>query len=152
MTLPPEPTGLKQHRSETRRFIWLPLLGAVGVIFLITLLLIVPQDGNAPFRLQAMGSLILTILCLLPLVLIGLMFYVIMVALVVGANRLHSMAIPPLQRLELMAAQMRTRVQGYTLRANAGAVKFGALLAPLDGMFGRLENILKETDNGNQEG
>jgi hypothetical protein len=152
MTAPSEPTGLKQHRYETRRMIWLPLLGAAGVIVLLTMLLVVPQDANAPFRLQAMGSIILTVMCLLPLVLIALMFYVIMVALAVGVSRLHGIALPPLQRLELMLGQLRTRVQGYAVRANQGALKFGAVLAPLDGMFGRLEKMLKETDDGNQEG
>lgn len=147
MTLPP-PTGaqagLQQHRRESRIQLWLPLLGAFVLPILLALLLILPQDAGTADRAAAVASLFLIVACLIPGILLLLAVYGLAVAGILGMNMVHRMSIPPLQRVELLTFQTRQKVEGWSARANRSALRWGALLAPLDGFFTRIERSVKE--------
>jgi len=152
MIPPDEATrGLRTHRRETRLYLWLPLARAVLLTVLLALALILPQDELTGARAQAVASIALIVMCLLPGVVLALGLYAVMVASIVGMNRLHRMSIPPIQRVEKLAFEARQRVSAWSQRANQSAVRWGALMAPLDQVFIRIETVLKEASRDRSE-
>lgn len=147
MTAPPprHEDGRTIHRRETRWQIWLPFSLVALLMLGLFLVLFLPQDANAGYRAEAVANVFVTLFVLCPGVVVLFGLYILVVACVAGVAKLHDKALPPLQRLEQLAASARTRVSTWTTRANHSGVRFGALLAPLETMFHELEKFAKET-------
>lgn len=147
-SLPPtHEEGISIHRRETRWQIWLPFALLALLMLILLFVLVLPQDVNTRFRAEAVANIFVTVFLICPGILLLFGIYVLMVAGVVGVNRLHDGVLPPLQRLERLSGQARAKVNGWAMRANQSAVHLGAVLAPLETLFDHLEKFTKESND-----
>jgi Na+/phosphate symporter len=152
VTTPPNEArkGVQQHHREARWQLWLPFAGAVLLPVVLSLLLLLQDEGTAA-RAQAVASVALIAVCLLPGIVLALLLFSLLMVLIVWLDRLHRMTIPPLQRVEQIAYQARLKVDSWAQRANQSALRWGSFLAPLDQFFVRLEELLKEHQHDREQ-
>ncbi len=96
---------LKQHRRETWRKIYLPVLIPTGLLILgmVVLFALTITDTLTAQQIRVAGGCLFTLFILFPLVLIFLLFDAIFVFMALGSDALHQWVIKPLEMARLYA-------------------------------------------------
>jgi ABC-type methionine transport system permease subunit len=99
------------HRRETLLYILLPMLGVVALLGLgLGVVLLLPKPG----QVSIIADWMFTVFCLCPAALCLFPMVILMVAAVAGMNILHDKTLPPLKRLEMMAATLNSKTAQLT--------------------------------------
>jgi hypothetical protein len=121
----------QQHRRDVRRLMIVPLLLGILLIAGLMLLLIF----LTPRQLTLVSNLMLTCMCLLPLVLCMTPLYFGAVLAVFGMSRVNGAAYKRLEGLRALSTRLAERTSETTTALNRRAINTGAALARLDPLF-----------------
>lgn len=103
---PARPTGMQQHRRETRWQIYLPfVLGVLLVLLVAVVMALLPRRA----QVSVIADFMLLIMILCPMVLCMFPLVLVTVSAAYGASRLHTVTGKPLERLEKLSGEMHER-------------------------------------------
>lgn len=129
--MPPQPETSDSTPLLNRQRIVLVMIGG-GIFILILIGIMLTQS---PRGISVISNIMLTCLCLLPMVICLLPVYLLLVAAIYGMNRVHGKAEAALDRARDTSASLRERSAGVTASLNRSSINFSALLAHLDPLF-----------------
>lgn len=148
MTTSPKtrPDPIREHRRRVRRSIVLPFI--LGIILFalglaVTLIPLSRQD------VSIVSDLVLSCLCLFPLVICLFPLYMVMVLAVYGMARTDKAVTTQLRRVRTASETLAARVDSTTDTINQKTVDVSVRLAPLNAIFGIFER--PDTQNGKNE-
>lgn len=128
-------SGSDIHKRETSRQIYLPF--AMGIIVLVATFLVLALQPDALWRdrVQAIGDLLYTWLCALPLLICLLPVYVILLLSIYGMRKLHAGTASPLVKVENLANSLATRIETGTRYVNEKTISFRTAITSLEQLF-----------------
>lgn len=121
----------RQHRSETRWLIFLPLILAAVLVFLVFAIVAFPSEAAWRWRASAISDFLSSLFFVCPAIICLLPVYFLSVILAWGAWRLHSGVGRPIERVHRLLDQVAERVDGASEGVNQRAIGWSARLAPL---------------------
>lgn len=127
---------VEQHRRDLRRLLILPVAAGLGLIVLLVLSTIF----LTPRQLTLVSNLMLTCICLLPLVVCMTPLYFGAVFAVYGMSRVNEGAYGQLERVRALSASVANRTAQTTDTLNRRALNTSANLARLDPLFDVFNN------------
>jgi uncharacterized membrane protein YdbT with pleckstrin-like domain len=119
---------LEQHRQTVRRMVILPVLGGL----LLIALLVLSTAFLTPRQFTIVANLMMTCICLFPLVICLTPFYFGAVFAVWGMSRVNGIAYKQLENAQTLTANLAARTTQATDTLNRRAVDVGANAAKLD--------------------
>lgn len=137
-------TGEQIHRKETRRHIWLPFLGALVGVLVAFLIVALANQPLARSRAAAIADLMVTTLCLVPILACILPAYIVVWLGVIGMGKLHNSTERPLRRLEKLMTGTADRIEGLTTNWNNRLINWQTQIAPLMKVMQYFDSDTKE--------
>jgi hypothetical protein len=136
------------RQRDTLRFIILPMAG-VGLLVVAGAVIII----LLPERLQVslIADWLLTILFLCPMALCLFPICILMIAAVVGMNRVHDSAAHPLQRLENLSVSVKERSEGAMDAVSRFVIEASVRFAFIERLLGIFDPPAPPTDEVNEE-
>ncbi|MBC8170513.1 MAG: hypothetical protein H7X77_02535 [Anaerolineae bacterium] len=129
--MPPQLETPDSTSFLTRHRILLAMVGGgVFILILIGITLTQPSRG-----ISVISNVMLTCLCLLPMVICLLPIYLLLVVAIYGMNRVHGSVETQLHRAQDASVSLIERSNGITDSLNRSSINFSALLAHLDPLF-----------------
>jgi hypothetical protein len=127
---------VKAHRRDVRRLVILPVV--LGVVLIA--LLVGSTVFLTPRQLTLVSNLMLTCICLLPLVVCMTPLYLGAVVAAFGMSRVNAGALTQLERARVFSASLAARTAQATENLNRRAISTSASLARLDPLLDVFEN------------
>ena len=128
-------SGTVLHQRETRWQIYLPFTLGLGVLLIVFFALGLQADAVWRDRVQAIGDLLYTWLCALPILVCLFPMYLMLVASIYGMRKLHAGTATPLVKVENLANSLANRIESATEYVNEKTVSARSQIAPLEELF-----------------
>lgn len=126
-----KPDAKQTHRREVRLQIILPFALAVLLIIVIFVGLALMNGPDARTQIGAVADFTASIMLLCPAILCLVPVYLLLVAGMFGANKLHSGTQKPLDRLQSLVESLADRIVDYSAKANGYVTRWSVKLAPV---------------------
>ena len=124
-------SGAELHRRETRRQMILPFALAVMLVLAMFGVAALLDGPEGMPRVSIISNFLVSILIICPAIICLFPIYLLIVAAIYGANRLHDRTRSPLERLEKLAGDSADRLEGLTASVSKRAISWNASLAPI---------------------
>ncbi|MEO1290497.1 MAG: hypothetical protein AAFV93_22365 [Chloroflexota bacterium] len=132
---PRRESGAIIHRRETNWQIYFPFILGILVLVSVFALLGLPTESVWRDRVQAMGDFLYTLLCMIPMLICMLPFYLVILISIYGMTKLHDGTERPLRKLENATESLASRIETITVFINEKTAQFGNTTDPFTNML-----------------
>lgn len=145
-----KPDAKRTHRREVRLHIILPFALMVLLIIAIFSGLALMSGPDARTQISAIADFMSSIVLLCPAIICLIPVYLLLVAGIFGANKLHSGTQKPLDRLQSLVESLADRIVKYSAKTNDYVTRWSVKIAPVMQWMSIFDDDFKT--NPNKEG